>query len=170
MGVLNGLATAARVVHVVLLALGIGAAAQLLTLSDALSVASLQIGSEVQTAVRAQLDGFMIIAAPILLVTLGLGWVPLQAQLRARIIGVGVWTLLALVSGQWLSPQLVAVRGQLGRAIDGLTTGAPGLADWSQLATISESLLVAQLIVGVFLLLASMISIGPKRSYGGIQL
>ena len=153
-----------------LLALGIGAAAQLLTLSDALTAASLQAGVEVQRAVRAQLDNFMILSAPILLITLAVGWLPLQAQLRLRAIGVGVWALLAAVSGRWLSPRLQELSAGLGRAFDGLPDGATGVADWGQLSTISQTVLFAQLAVGLILLLWSVTSFGPKRSYGGIQL
>ena len=167
---MNGLANAARVVHVVLLALGIGAAAQLLMMSDVFDVAGRQPGAEIISLVRAQLDGFMILSAPALLLTLAVGWVPLQARLRSRAAGVGLWALLAIISGRWLSPRLETVRGELGRALDGLPGGAPGAADWAQLSTISHSVLVAQLLVGVLLLLWAMSSSGPKRSYGGIQL
>ena len=167
---MNGLAVAARVVHIILLALGIGAAAQLLTLSDALSTAGLEAAADLRAVVRSQLDGFILFSAPILLITLGVGWVPLQVKLRTRIIGVAVWAVLALVSVRWLSPRLASVKAGLGRALDGLPATAAGAADWSQLSTISHSLLIAQLVVGLTLLLMSVTATGPKRSYGGIQL
>ena len=165
---MNGLAIAARVVHVVLLALGIGAAAQLLMLPDALP--TLQASAEIANQLRAQLDGFVILAAPPLLLTLALGWMPLQAQLRSRAIGIGVWAILALVSGRWLNPRIEAAQARLGRALDGLPSDAAGVSDWAQLSTVSHALLIAQLAVGILLLLWSMTAGGPKRSYGGIQL
>ena len=167
---MNGFATWARVVHVVLLALGIGAAAQLLTMSDALEAASLESSAQVRSIVRAQLDGFMILSAPVLLLTLAVGWLPLQSQLRSRAIGVGVWALLGALSARWLNPRLETLRAQLGRALDGLPPTAVGAADWVQLTAISRTLLVAQLVVGVILLLWAVTASGPKRTYGGIQL
>ncbi len=167
---MNGFATGARVLHVVLLALGIGAAAQLLTMSDALEATSLESSAEVRSIVRAQLDGFMVLSAPLLLLTLAVGWLPLQSQLRSRAIGVGVWALLAALSTRWLSPRLETLRAQLGRALDGLPPTAVGAADWVQLTAISRSLLVGQLVVGVILLLWAVTASGPKRTYGGIQL
>ncbi|MEO1336681.1 MAG: hypothetical protein AAFV29_13605 [Myxococcota bacterium] len=157
-------------VHVILLALGIGAAAQLLTMSDAFSGSGLQTAAEVKSVIRAQLDGFMVVSAPILFLTLTVGWVPLQAQLRSRMIGVALWALLGLVSAQWLNPRLSEIRGGLGRSLDGLSASAPGGADWAQMSTISHTLLVAQLVVGLVLLLMSVTASGPKRSFGGIQL
>ena len=167
---MTGLASAARVVHVVLLALGIGAAAQLLMISDTLDGAHLQWGADVRAVVRAQLDSFMILSAPFLLITLAIGWAPLQAQLRTRAVGVGVWAVMGAVSARWLSPQLQGIRSELGRALDGLPGSTPGLADWAQLSTISQTLLFAQLALGVLLLWWAVTATGPKRSYSGIQL
>ncbi len=167
---MNEFASAARVVHVLLLALGIGAAAQLLMMSDALSAVPLQHGAQIREALRAQLDGFMLLSAPVLLVTLGMGWVPLQAQLRPRVVGIAALTILSAVSGRWLNPALVELQDRLGRALDGLPSDAPGTADWTQLSAISHAVLLGQLAVAVVLLLLSITSSGPKRSYAGIQL
>ncbi len=161
----------ARILHLLLLGGWIGGGAFYLlferTVFDV--VASKHTASDVMIAALGRFELFGLLAGPLLLLTLGLGWLSLQVPLRARAVMVLVMVGLQSLSRYWVSPQIVQVKAAMGRKLEDMSSLDPLVAEYSQLQNWSAWLMFAHLLIALVLLVFAVVA-RPKRKFGGIEL
>lgn len=111
------------------------------------------------------IDGGALLAGPLLLLTLFMGWAPMQVPIRNRAFAVVLATVLAGVSGRWLGPRRAELLAGLGRRLEDADPASPQVVEIVQLAQIDLGLLVAHGILAAVLVVAAMRA-GPKRRFG----
>ena len=157
--------------HVLVLALWIGAVALVLGLSDKLPaiLGSRDLSATMLSAILAQLGRFGLLAGPIALVTLWMGWSSQQVPLKGR----GFLSLAFMVGGitgaQWLWPRLEDARLALGRPLEDLPSDDTLAVAYGSLQLVSIGWLAA---MGFFSLVLILWAVrGSKPAYrGGIQI
>ena len=163
------MAAIARVLHVILLALWLGAGVFFIGViaPDTFQIVEArQMAGELVRKVLEHFDLFGLVAGPIVFVTLFLGWVPLGVRLRLRAVGALIMTVMVGVSGRWLSPKMVELLAAMGRPIDDVDAGDPLMVQFTNLHTASEAIMTAHVALALALLVASVLSATPKPKFG----
>lgn len=161
------MATGARVLHVLLLAIWFGASVLFLALAPAVGdvIESRHLAGDVITRALSLIDLYGVLASPAILVTLYLGWLPLAVPLRNRALGALVMTGAVLISRYWATPELVEVKAAMGVRLEHMDPGSALLQEYQSLHSISSVLMTVHLVACLFLL-ASVVTSRPKRSFG----
>jgi hypothetical protein len=168
---LDLLARPARVLHEVLLGLWLGAGAlyvSLWTQLDRLLGARGAAGA-VLLAARESIDAFGLIAGPLLLVTLVLGWAPLKSPLRWRALGTMFLGGAAVFSWLRVVPRATELAAAMPAPLEQLPPARPEVLEYLELLTLASELTMAQTLVALVLLILGVISTG-ERTRQGIQL
>jgi hypothetical protein len=162
------IASSARIVHVLVTSLWLGASVFFMILAPTLFdiVSSRHEATEVITAALAKIDLFGIFAGPLLLVTLVAGWLPLQTPLRLRALITLGMTVAVGVSGQWITPRLVQIQAAMGRPLQDMDPTSVAMIEYDQLHTVSSGLMVFHVAAALLLLVLSVRASRPKRSFG----
>ena len=166
---LTALGTIGRVVHVLFLAVwfGAGLAFMMIVAPDVFDVLdSRQAAGDVIAKVVDHLDLFGLVAGPVILLSLLVGYLPLAVPLRLRAAAAVVMTVLAGVSGRWLSPRMVELRNAMGRPIDDVAASDPLKVQFTNLHTASEAMMFVHVALALLLLVAAVVSTVPKRKHG----
>lgn len=129
-------------------------------------IPSLHAADALLRDILARVDTFGLVAGPLVLLSLLMGWAPLQVPLRNRVVGILAATLLAAVSGRWLSPRRAELVAELGRRLEDVDPGAPRLVELVQLEQIGLGLLAAHGLIATLLIAAAVRGSQPRRRYG----
>lgn len=110
-------------------------------------------------------EGWAALGAPLLAVTLVLGWLPLQTPLRRRFL---VWLALsasALLSRRWMAPQIVELLDGLGAPWEAAagSASAQELANWVDASSWN---LLAQVFLSALLVVGAMTASRPRPRHG----
>lgn len=132
-------------------------------------VPSKHLASDIMIAALGRFELFGLLAGPLLLLTLVLGWLSLQVPLRARAILILVMVGAQSLSRYWVSPQLVQVKAAMGRKLEDMSSLDPLVTEYSQLQSWSAGLMFAHLLIALVLLVFAVVA-RPKRKFGGIEL
>ncbi len=161
-------ASAARVVHVLLVGtwLGAGILSVLLIYLVPDTLASRQAAEAVLSATRARVDLFGLAAGPIALLTLGAGWLPLNVPLRRRVMLALVATGAAAFSGRYLVPKMREVIAAMGRPLEDLPLADPLVVEYLDLSAVSVAVLAVQVAAAFLLVVMAVAAAKPKRTYG----
>lgn len=161
-------ATAARVLHLLLtgLWLGAGALCGLLVVLVPETLESQQAAEAVLSATRTRVDTFGLIAGPIALLSLAVGWAPLMVPMRGRALLTLAATGAAGFSGQYVQPKMQQMMAAMGRPIEDLPATDPLVVQYSDLANISLVALGVQVAVALILMVVGVAVSRPKKRYG----
>lgn len=158
--------TIARALHTLLLGLWLGSGIQLLLLEWMVSqvVDSRHQAGEVALTALAWFEPYALLAVPLLLFTLAVGWSGHRTRTRLWLIVIlGVTVAL---TRYWARPECERLRAALGRPIEGLSTGDPTLAEVQWALGILGGLLWIQVAAAFVLFLASVLPSQPRRRAG----
>lgn len=164
--------SAARVLHVLVTAiwLGAGALCSVLVFVVPETLDSLQAAEAVLSATRARLDLFGMAAGPVLFLTLMVGWVPLMVRLRMRLFVILAGSGAAALSGRYLVPKMRELIDAMGRPLQDLASADPLVSQYTQLSVYSLGTLGVQ-VLAAFLLVVTAVAAGkPKKQSYGIEL
>ncbi|MCA9551822.1 MAG: hypothetical protein KC933_17425 [Myxococcales bacterium] len=163
--------SAARVLHVLMVGLWMGAAALCLLLvylvPDTLD--SRQAAEAVLAATRARLDLYGVMAGPGALITLAVGWVPMNVPLRLRVFLCLAATGAAGFGGQYLLPRMNELMAAMGRPLEELPATDPLVGQYLELSTVSFVALAVQVAAAFLLTLTAVAAAKPKKRYGGLE-
>lgn len=160
-----------RTLHILVLAIWTGSLFGLLVLKSQLSVLpSPHDAALIEVAVLAQLERWALVATPVLLVTLFAGWVPLQAPLRNRFLGILVCGALMFGSHQYVTSEQQVLLDSLGQRVEFLRPEATEAVLWARLTRNSRWLWGVETGLVVWLLIAATLPVRPKRRRLGIDL
>ncbi len=161
------LQAAARIVHVLLLGGWIGALATcgLLRQRAEWVLDSAHAADALARDLIGVIDGVGVLAGPVLLGSLVLGWRSFQAPLRGRAVGILLVTGLAALSRRWIGPRQAELVAELGRRLDDVDLGAPGVAELAQLEQVGVVLSVLLASILVWLLAAAIQGSQPRRRF-----
>jgi uncharacterized protein DUF4149 len=166
---LGWLQTTARVVHFVLLSLWFGAGVFLIAAVAPTAfqiVPSRDVAGDLVAATLGWIDLFGLIAGPFLLLTLLLGWLPLQAPVRLRMVLIVLMTIATGVSGRWLTPAMIKLRESMGRRIEEVDPSDPLKLQFGQLHALSTGLMGLHVTLALILMVLAIIGATPKRKFG----
>lgn len=165
---MSTLATAARVLHALVLAVWMGGAVAFLVLERRLEplLGSAHQAELVLREARALLDGFGLLAGPVLLLSLVAGWAPLQAPLRNRGLLVVLQTVLAGISARYLVPRQTALMAGLGRRLEDVPSTDPQLLELLQLHQIGVGVTAVEAALAGLLLATAFTRARPARRFG----
>lgn len=165
---LGAFASGARIVHVLVLGLWMGAVGLYWLVQGRVGsvVDSAHVADLLLRDLLARIDLAALVAGPLLLVTLIVGWAPIQVPIRNRAVGVVVATLLAGVSGRWLAPRRAELIAALGRRLEDAEASSPLLVEIVQLAQIDLGLTTAHGLLAALLVVAAMRASQPRRRFG----
>lgn len=159
--------TGARILHVVILAAWFGACllvAAVLAPQAFQAIPSREIAANLVTVVVRTIDLFGMIAGPVLLVTLLLGWLPLGTPLKFRVFAVLLMTGATVASDRWLTPEMLALRHRtIGRPIQDLPIADPMRVELGRLHELSTGLFAAHALLALVLLVLAVAGSTPKR-------
>lgn len=155
-------------VHVLLLGLWMGGVAFFGVLCSTAPevVASAHTTSQLQSEILARMDGFGLIAGPILLLSLVLGWSPIRTQIRYRAAGVVFVTVLVGISSRWIAPRKEELMAAIGRRLEDVDHSTALMMELTQLEHISLGLLIAHGLVAAMLVISAVGSGRTRRRYG----
>lgn len=161
------MATGARVLHLLLLAVWFGASVLFLFLAPAVGgvVESQHLAGDVITKALSLIDLYGVLAGPAILVTLYLGWLPLAVPLKNRALGAVVMTGAVLISRYWATPEIVELKAAMGVRLEYMDPNNPLMQEYQSLHSISSVLMTVHVVACLFLLI-SVITSRPKRSFG----
>ena len=164
--------SAARVLHTLLTGLWLGAGALCLLLVYLVpdTLESRQAAEAVLSATRARLDLYGVMAGPAALLTLAVGWVPLNVPLRARVLVTLAATGAAGFSGQYLIPKMAEIMAAMGRPLEDLPVTDPLVLQYLDLSAVSLGALGLQVAAAFLLTLTAAAAAKPKKRYGGLEL
>src|SRR5205823_10037593 len=108
------------------------------------------------------IDLFGLIAGPFLLLTLLLGWLPLQAPIRLRLGVVLLMTIAVGISGRWLTPTMIRLRASMPR-IEDVDPSDPLKVQFGQLHAVSTGLMGLHLTLALVLMVRAIVGRTPKR-------
>ena len=162
------LATTARVLHVLLLSLWIGASSFYLLLRHSLleAASSRHEAAELLGRGLAQIDLYGLAAGPLLLVTLLAGWASLQVPLRLRALLAALMTVAVAVSGRLVAPELARVRARMGRPLEDMDPASPLMVQADELEAYALGLMLTHLAAALFLLVTAVAAARKKRTFG----
>lgn len=112
------------------------------------------------------LDAFGLAAGPLALLTLAVGWAPLQVPLRARALGLVAATLIAVISGRWLGPRRAELVAELGHRLEHADPASERAIELAQLQQVGSSLLLVLAALTALLTAAAVASSRPRRRFG----
>lgn len=164
---MDAIATAARVIHVVLLGIWMGAAALWLSLEPGLGavVSSRQEVYAVLGLGLERIDLFAFAAGPLALITGILGWAA-QGSIGLRSAGAALLTGSAIFGSQYLTPRLIALEVRLGPLFERLDPADAQLAEHAQLMMAAQGLVILEALLAFLLIVAAVRSGQPRRRYG----
>jgi hypothetical protein len=113
-----------------------------------------------------KLDLFGLIAGPVLLVTLFVGWLGLGVPIKVRALFCVIMTVIAGISGRWLTPEMTRLRQTMGRKIEEVAATDPLKIEFGRLHTISTSLMAVHLLLAFLLIVYAVSATAPKKKYG----
>jgi hypothetical protein len=161
-------ATLARVLHVMLLGVWLGAS--LLFVAQASSilaiVGSRHMAGDVLTAALSLIDLFGVCASPVLLVTLFVGWGPLAVPLERRALGALVMAGAVLASRYLVTPRIEALKAEMSVRLEHMDPGHPSMHAYDSLHTMSSALMILHVAACFLMLIAAVRTARPKRSFG----
>lgn len=162
----------ARVLHVLLVGIWLGAGGLAILMGYLVpeTLDSQQAAARVLSEVRAHLDTYGVLAGPLALVTLVVGWAPQNMPLRLRVIMTLTATGAAAFSRQYLVPKLREVMNAMGRPLEDLPAADPLVSQYLDLATVSQGALMLEVAAALVLTVTAASASKPKRSYGGLEL
>lgn len=163
------ISTIGRAIHVLLLSVWFGASLFFVAVlaPKAFSVLpSRELAGTLVTVTLDQIDLFGLIAGPVLLVTLFLGWVGQGVPVKLRALFVVLMTVATGVSGRWLTPEMVRLRQAMGRKIEDVAAADPLKVEFGQLHTVSTSLMAAHMLLAFLLIIYAVAATAPKKKYG----
>jgi hypothetical protein len=165
-------ASAARVLHVLLSGLWLGAAALCLLLVFLVpeTLESRQAAEAVLAAVRSRLDLYGVVAGPAALLTLAVGWLPLNVPLRFRSLLTLLATGAAGLSARYLVPRMAELMAAMGRPLEDLPATDPAVRQYLELSSYSLVALGVQVGAAFLLTLTAAAVQKPKRRFGGLEL
>jgi hypothetical protein len=166
---LGAVETLARIVHVLLLAIWFGGGLLFLAIfapNVFHTVPSRDIAGNLITATLAEMDLFGTIAGPVLLVTLFAGWSTLRVPLKFRAALTVLMTLATVVSGYWLTPEMLRLRHAMNAPIEEVATTDPLRVSFARLHSISTGVMIGHLAVALLLLIYAVAAASPKRKPG----
>lgn len=126
-------------------------------------IPSREIAANLVTVVVRTIDLFGMIAGPVLLVTLLLGWLPLGTPLKFRVFAVLLMTGATVASDRWLTPEMLALRHTIGRPIQDLPIADPMRVELGRLHELSTGLFAAHALLALVLLVLAVAGSTPKR-------
>ncbi len=164
--------SAARVLHVLVTGiwLGAGALCILLVFLVPETLDSRQAAEAVLSATRARLDLFGLLAGPVLLLTLAVGWVPLMVRLKMRFFVTLAGTGAAALSGRYLVPKMREVMDAMGRPLQDLPSTDPLVTQYLELSVASLGTLGVQVLAALLLVVTAVAAGKPKKQSYGIEL
>jgi hypothetical protein len=163
--------TTARVVHALALAIWLGALLLLAWMDDRLEpvVGSEHTGQAVVLRGLEAVEQFGLLATPVLLLTLGLGWSGRVFSRRNRaLLCLGLGAAVA-ASRWWIRPQLERVRASMGRPVEALPPTDPSWADYTWALSLTQAVVAIQILVVALLLVAAVRQLRARQT-GGIEL
>jgi hypothetical protein len=166
---LGSLNAAARAIHVVLLSLWFGSG---VFFAAVLAPAAFQVlptrdlAGELISTTLSRFDLFGTVAGPFLVMTLVLGWLPLQAKIRIRMGAIIVMSIAAACSGRFLTPTMIDLRHSMGRSIADVDPSDPMKIEFGRLHAISTGLMTLNLILALVLIVLAIVSSAPKKKHG----
>jgi hypothetical protein len=163
------ISTIARVIHVLLGSVWFGAGVFFVAVlaPEAFTVLpSRELAGTLITVTLNKIDLFGLIAGPVLLVTLFVGWMGLGVPVKLRALFCVLMTVAAGVSGRWLTPEMVRLRQAMGRKIEDVAATDPLKIEFGRLHTISTSLMAVQLVLAFLLIVYAVSASAPKKKYG----
>lgn len=167
---MGAFATAARVLHVLLTGVWLGAGALTILLVQLVpeTLESQQAAELVLSASREHLDTYGLLAGPVALLTLAVGWVPLMVPLRVRVLLTLAGTGAAGFSGQYLVPKMQQVMDAMGRPLEDLPATDPLVGQYLDLSMVSLGALGVQVLAALLLTVSGVAASKSKRS-GGLE-
>lgn len=166
---LGPLGKAARVLHILILSLWLGACAFFIFIMAPTVfevIPSRHDAGNVVTAALMQIDLFGLVSGPLLLVTTLIGWLPLGTPIRLRSLAALVMTAAAGISRQWLTPEMIRLREAMGARIEAVDAEEPLKIAFSRLHAVSTTLMVLHAGLALALLVYAIAATTPKRRYG----
>ena len=165
------IAVVARALHAMLLALWLGSATTFMMLAPTLlqKVPSRHDADQVMIALLEKLGLRGLLAGPLVLVTLLVGWGSEQVPLRLRAGLALALTLGAGLAGRWIAPNMTSLALAMGRRIEDLAPSEPLVLEflrfeaWAEWAALAQACLAAVLLVLV-------VAGGRSRRRAGIEL
>jgi hypothetical protein len=166
---LGAVSTVARVVHVLILSVWLGASLFFVAVlaPEAFSVLpSRELAGTLITTTLNKIDLFGLIFGPVLRVTLFVGWLGVGVPVKLRALFCVLMTLATGVSGRWLTPEMVRIRQAMGRKIEDVAATDPLKIEFGRLHTVSTSLMAAHMLLAFLLIIYAVSATAPKKKYG----
>ena len=166
---MSGINTGARVVHVILLGVVLGSGLFVNVLLEPTALAQLQSQqrtAELISSVMSHLDLFVLVASPIILLSLIVGYFSLGVPIKARVIVVFIVAGLVTLRSQWLSPKMIKIHQAMGQPLEDVLATDPMKIQYINLETAFQWLHWVQLGLVLFLLVIAITSSTPKRKFG----
>lgn len=129
-------------------------------------IPSRDVAGDLITATLNWIDLFGLVAGPFLLLTLLMGWLPLQVPIRLRMALIAVMTIATGVSGRWITPAMVKLRAAMGSSIEDVDPADALKVQFGQLHAVSTSLMGLHLALALVLLVLAIVGSQPKRKFG----
>lgn len=172
---MNQFGVGVRVIHVVLLALWFGGGMMLMMIvtPDAFDVVtSKQEAGALVLTVLDHFDLFGLVAGPAILLTLMVGFMPLNAKLRLRATAAAVMTVLTGVSGRYVTPRMLELRDAMGLSVADVPMNDPMKIDFTNFSTASQWMLAVHVALALYLLITAIAATSPRRrgGFGSIEL
>jgi len=125
---------------------------------------------DVITANLDLIERYGLVAGPLILVTLFMGWLPVAVSLKTRGLGAMMMIGAIVMSRYWTTPAMLEAKAAMGVRLEHMEPSHPLVEQFQSFHLIGSSLMLLHLVVCFFMLIAAVRSSRPRRSFGGIEL